>query len=272
MSAEATAGTQFEQIETEVVAGVLRITLNRPDALNPLSIKMADEIHAALDEAAADDDIRAILLTGAGRAFSSGADLSGTDARATEDGKPDVLTGLREVYNPLILAVRDLPKPVVAAVNGPCAGVGCSLALASDIIVAADSSYFLMAFANIGLTVDGGASAFLSARIGKARAAEMALLAGKVPAEKALDWGLVNQVVPGDQLLDEAGAIAEKFAAGPTLSYAATKSLLNSALYADLPEQLDKEAVAQQGCAESEDFGIGVMAFLSKQTAEFKGA
>src|SRR5688500_16355302 len=125
MTAEATA---HEQIETEVSAGVLRITLNRPDALNPLSVRMAGEIHSAIDTAAADPDIRAVLLTGAGRAFSSGADLSGTDARMTDDGKPDVLTGLRETYNPLILAVRDLPKPVVAAVNGPAAGVGCSLA------------------------------------------------------------------------------------------------------------------------------------------------
>ena len=141
-----------------------------------------------------------MLITGAGRAFSSGADLSGTDARATEDGKPDVLSGLRETYNPMILAVRELPKPVIAAVNGPAAGIGCSLALAADITIAAESAYFLMAFANIGLTVDGGASAFLAARVGHARAGEMALLAEKLPAPKALEWGLINRVVADEEL------------------------------------------------------------------------
>jgi 2-(1,2-epoxy-1,2-dihydrophenyl)acetyl-CoA isomerase len=272
MTVEATAGADFEQIETDISAGVLRITLNRPESLNPLSVRMAREIHAALEAAAADSGVRAVLISGAGRAFSSGADLSGTDARMTEDGKPDVLSGLRETYNPLILAMRDLPKPIVAAVNGPAAGIGCSLALASDIVVAADGAYFLMAFANIGLTVDGGASAFLAARVGQARASEMALLAEKLPAEKALEWGLVNRVVAAEALAAEANALAEKLAAGPTLSYAATKALLNSTLYPDLAGQLDREAVAQQSCAASEDFGIGVMAFLSKQTAEFKGA
>lgn len=272
MTAEATAERQFEQIETDVSSGVLRITLSRPDALNPLSVRMAGEVHAALAEAAGEAGIRAVLLTGAGRAFSSGADLSGTDARMTDEGKPDVLTGLRETYNPMICAMRELPKPIVAAVNGPAAGIGCSLALAADVVVAADSSYFLMAFANIGLTVDGGASAFLAARVGQARAAEMALLAERLSARTALEWGLVNRVVASESLLDEATAVAAKLASGPTLSYAATKSLLNSALYPDLAAQLDREAVAQQGCAASEDFGIGVMAFLSKQTAEFKGA
>jgi 2-(1,2-epoxy-1,2-dihydrophenyl)acetyl-CoA isomerase len=272
MTAEATAEREFQQIEAEITDGVLRVTLNRPEALNPLSVHMAGEVHTALEDAATDPGIRAVLLTGSGRAFSSGADLSGTDARATDEGKPDVRTGLREAYNPLILAVRELPKPVVAAVNGPAAGVGCSLALACDLVVAAESAYFLMAFANIGLTLDGGASAFLSARIGHARASEMALLAEKVPAERALEWGLANRVVPDAELEREARELAERLAAGATLSYAASKRLLNSALYPDLATQLDREASAQQGCAESEDFGIGVLAFLQKQRAEFKGA
>ena len=268
MSASATT---HEQIEVGISDGVARITLNRADALNPLSVKMAAEVHSVIDAVAADPEIRSVLITGAGRAFSSGADLSGSDAKATDEGKPDVLTGLRGTYNPLIVAMRELPKPIVAAVNGPAAGIGCSLALACDVIVAAESSYMLMAFANIGLTVDGGASAFLAARVGQTRAAEMALLAEKIPAAKALDWGLVNRVVADDALLEVAGGIAEKFAAGPTLSYAASKRLVNAA-YPDLAAQLDREAVAQQTCAESEDFGIGVMAFLSKQPAEFKGA
>ena len=265
------SATTTEQIDVEIADGVARITLSNEAALNPLSVKMAGEIHSVIDEIAADPETRAVLITGAGRAFSSGADLSGTDARATDEGKPDVITSLRETYNPMMLAIRELPKPVIAAVNGPAAGIGCSLALAADITIAAESSYFLMAFANIGLTVDGGASAFLAARVGHARAGEMILLAEKLPAPQALEWGLINRVVADDELQSAAGEIAARFAAGPTGSYAASKRLLNAACYPDLAAQLDREAVEQQGRAESEDFGIGVMAFLSKQKPEFKG-
>lgn len=262
----------YEQIDVEADSGVVRITLNRAESLNPLSVAMARELRAVLDEAAADDSARAVLITGAGRAFSSGADLSGNDALATPEGKPDVKTGLRETYNPLIVAMRELPMPIVAAVNGPAAGVGCSLALASDVVIAAESAYFLMAFANIGLTIDGGASAFLAARIGHARASEMALLAERIPAPKALEWGLINSVAADAALLEEAGALAERLAAGPTVSYAQSKQLLNATTFPDLAAQLDREAIAQQRCAESEDFGIGVMGFISKEKPEFKGA
>lgn len=249
----------------------MRLTLNRPDALNPLSMQMTDELRAALADADADAAIRAVLIMGAGRAFSSGADLGGGDRPMTPAGKPDVLTGLRERYNPLIVALRELPMPVVAAVNGPAAGVGCSLALACDQILAARSAYLLMAFANIGLTVDGGASALLVARAGLGRASRMAMLADRIPAEQALEWGLVDQVLDDDQLEAEALALAERLASGPTRSYAASKKLFNESALPDLAGQLDREAVAQQGQAETEDFGIGVMGFLSKQTPEFKG-
>lgn len=261
-----------EQTTTELADGLMRIVLDRPDALNPLSTRMADEVRAAIDEAAGDERVRAVLLTGAGRAFSSGADLgAGGDQPVTAEGKPDVLSGLREHYNPLILAVRELPKPVVAAVNGPAAGVGCSLALACDLVIAAESAYFLMAFANVGLTVDGGASAFLAARVGLARAAEMALLAERLPAPKALEWGLINAVSADDELGGEAEELARRLAAGPTLSYAASKRLLNHHAYPDLAAQLDREAVAQQAQAESEDFVAGVVGFLGKQKPDFKG-
>lgn len=265
-------GGGAEQISAELDGGVLRIVLDRAEALNPLSIQMATELHAEIDRAAGDEEIRAVLITGAGRAFSSGADIGGGSVRpATPEGKPDVLSGLREAYNPLILALRELPKPVVAAVNGPAAGIGCSFALACDQVLAAESAYFLMAFANIGLTVDGGASALLPARVGFTRAAEMAMLAERVPADKALEWGLVNRVVADDELAAEAGELATRLAAGPTLSYAATKRLLNAQLYPDLAAQLDREAVAQQAQAESEDFVAGVVGFLGKQKPEFKG-
>ncbi len=263
--------SSYEQIEVETADGVARLTLNRPEALNPLSLKAAAEMGEALASAAADDEVRAVLISGAGRGFSSGADLGGSDAAMTDSGKPDVLTGLREVYNPLILAVREIPIPVVAAVNGPAAGIGASLALACDLVIAAESSYLLMAFARIGLTVDGGASAFLAARMGFGRAAEMALLAEKVPAPQALDWGLINRVVPDDELAAAGTELAQQLAEGPTRSYAASKALLNSACFSGLAEQLDLEAVRQQELAESEDFGIGVMGFLSKQKPEFKG-
>ena len=262
-----------EQTKTELADGLMRIVLDRPGALNPLSTLMADEVRAAIDEAAGDERVRAVLLTGAGRAFSSGADLGagGNQQPLTAEGKPDVLTGLREHYNPLILAVRELPKPVVAAVNGPAAGVGCSLALACDLVIAAESAYFLMAFANVGLTVDGGASAFLTARVGLARAAEMALLAERLPAPKALEWGLINAVSGDDALGAEAEELAGRLAGGPTLSYAASKRLLNQHAYPDLAAQLDREAVAQQAQAESEDFVAGVVGFLGKQQPDFKG-
>ena len=260
-----------EQIESALEGGVLELTLNRPEALNPLSLKMAAELDAAIAEAATDPEVRAVLLRGAGRAFCSGADLGGGDISATPEGRPDVLTGLRERYNPLILALRRLPKPVVAAVGGAAAGVGCSLALACDQIVAAESSYFLLAFANIGLTVDGGASALLPARVGIARATEMAMLAERVPAPRALEWGLINRVVADDRLVAEASELAGRLAVGPTLSYAATKELLNAHAYPDLEAQLDREALAQQRQAESSDFVAGVAAFFEKRKPEFEG-
>jgi len=251
--------------------GVARITLDRPEALNPLSVAMAAEVHAAIDAAAGDDDVRAVLITGAGRGFSSGADLGSTDTPTTPEGKPDVLTGLRETYNPLILAIRDLPMPVVAAVNGPAAGIGASLALACDYVVCAESAYMLLAFANVGLTIDGGASALIAAKAGHARASEMGLLADRVPAATALDWGLVNRVVPDGELGAAAEEVLGRLVAGPPGSYAATKRLLNEATFADLADALDREAVAQQERANSQDFVEGVVAFMQKRPAEFTG-
>lgn len=263
--------SEYEQISVGVEAGVARIVLDRPEALNPLSLTMAREVRAALDDAEADAQIRAVLITGAGRAFSSGADLGSTDTKLTGSGRPDVRFGLRDAYNPLILKLREIPLPVVAAVNGAAAGIGCSLALACDQIVASESAYFLMAFANVGLTIDGGASAFLPTRIGVARASEMALLAERLPAEQALEWGLINRVVADDRLESEAGELAARLAAGATLSFAASKALINAHAYPDLAAQLDREADAQQEQAETEDFPAGVVAFFSKQTPEFEG-
>jgi 2-(1,2-epoxy-1,2-dihydrophenyl)acetyl-CoA isomerase len=165
-----------------------------------------------------------------------------------------------------------MPKPVVAAVNGPAVGIGCSLALACDLIVAAESAYFLLAFVNIGLVPDGGSTAFLPARVGYARAAEMAMLGERVPAPQALDWGLVNQVVPDDQLEPAAGVLLERLANGPTRSYAGAKRLLNRRAYADLAGQLEAEADAQKEQGHSEDFIEGVLAFAEKRAPDFTGS
>jgi 2-(1,2-epoxy-1,2-dihydrophenyl)acetyl-CoA isomerase len=183
-----------------------------------------------------------------------------------------VLTPLREVYNPLILRTRRFEKPTIAAVNGPAVGIGWSLALACDPIVAAESAYFLLAFANIGLSVDGGASASLVARAGHTRAAEIALLAERIPATRALEWGLVNRTVPDGEFRETVAELAARLAAGPPGAYASIKELLNEAALAAFAETLDREAVLQQERAESADFGEGVVAFLQKRPAQFSGS
>ena len=262
------------------------VTLNRPEQLNAWNLQLGLDLRAALEELAADESVRAVMLTGAGRAFSSGADLAENrdGDGAGQDGEAEGLGGeagtsegfdlsarLRERYHPIIHAIRHMPKPVVAAVNGPAAGIGCSLALACDLIVAAESSYFLLAFVNIGLVPDGGASAFVPARVGLARAAEMAMLGERVPATRALEWGLVNRVARDGELQAEAGELLDRLAAGPTLSYARSKALLNRRVYADLDGQLEAEADAQRELGRSEDFVAGVVGFMAKRPPEFSG-
>src|ERR671936_1128934 len=176
------------------------IELNRPEALNAWNGQLGHDLLAAVREVADDDDVRAVVITGAGRAFSSGADLkdlSGREQR-TPEGHVDVRGVLTARYHPIITGIRTMPKPVLAAVNGPAVGIGLSLALAADLIVAAESAYFLLAFVNIGLVPDGGSSVFVPARIGFTRAVEMATLGERVPARRALEWGLVNRVHPDE--------------------------------------------------------------------------
>ncbi len=248
-----------------------RILLNRPDALNAWNEQFGRDLLDAVTTVAADESIRAVLITGAGRGFSSGADLK--EQRGGDDGgTPDLSARLKEIYHPVITALREMPKPVVAAVNGPAVGIGCSLALAADLIVAAESSYFLLAFVNIGLVPDGGSTAFLPARVGYARAAEMAMLGERVPAREALDWGLVNQVVADDELEAVSTALLERLANGPTRSYAGAKRLLNRRMYADLAGQLDAEAEAQRDQGQSKDFIEGVIAFVEKRPPNFTGS
>jgi len=262
---------ELETVELKVEDRVAWLTLNRPEALNAWTRQFGAEMIAALDRVAEDSEIRAIVITGAGRGFSSGADLKASGNPIGEDGRPDVGQPLREVYNPLILRVRTIDKPVIAAVNGAAVGIGCSLALACDMIIAAESAYFLLAFVNIGLSLDGGASLFLPQLVGPARAFEVAYGGERLPAEKALDWGLVNQVVPGEELLEVAGGLARRFAAGPPGSYAGIKRAINNAAYKELEAQLELETVEQVKRARSNDFVEGVMAFMQKRPAQFTG-
>jgi 2-(1,2-epoxy-1,2-dihydrophenyl)acetyl-CoA isomerase len=260
-----------ETIDLTTDGPAARILLNRPDALNAWNEQFGRDLLDAVTTVGGDDAVRAVMITGAGRGFSSGADLK-EQRSTTEDGLPDLSARLKEIYHPIITGLREMPKPVVAAVNGPAVGIGCSLALAADLIVAAESAYFLLAFVNIGLVPDGGSTAFIPARIGYARAAEMAMLGERVPADQALEWGLINRVVPDDDLAGAGDALLQLLANGPTRSYAGAKKLLNRRMYGDLAGQLDAEAEAQKGQGNSKDFIEGVLAFVEKRPPNFTGS
>jgi 2-(1,2-epoxy-1,2-dihydrophenyl)acetyl-CoA isomerase len=263
---------QLETVNVHVSDGVATIELNRPDALNAWNAQFGIDLLAAARGVGEDDAVRAVIVTGAGRGFSSGADLKDVSGgKTTPNGRPDVYSVLTERYHPIMRVIREMPKPVIAAVNGPAVGIGCSLALCCDLILAAESSYFLLAFVNIGLVPDGGSSLFVPTRIGMARASEMAMLGEKIAAAKALEWGLINRVVPDDRLREQAGELAARMAAGPTRSYAGTKRQLNNWLYTRMDEQLELEAQMQREMAGSDDFLEGAMAFVEKRPASFSG-
>jgi 2-(1,2-epoxy-1,2-dihydrophenyl)acetyl-CoA isomerase len=262
--------TSHETVDLTADGSAARILLNRPEALNAWNEQFGRDLLDAVATVSADDSIRAVLITGAGRGFSSGADLK-EQRSSTEDGLPDLSARLKEIYHPIIPGLLEMPKPAIAAVNGPAVGIGCSLALACDLIVAAESAYFLLAFVNIGLVPDGGSTVFIPARVGYARAAEMAMLGERVPAQQALDWGLINRIVPDEDLDDAGDALLQLLAHGPTSSYAGSKRLLNRRMYADLAGQLDAEAEAQREQGQSQDFIEGVLAFTEKRPPNFTG-
>jgi 2-(1,2-epoxy-1,2-dihydrophenyl)acetyl-CoA isomerase len=263
----------YETVNLHRREGAAIIELNRPETMNAWNKQFGIDLLAAVQRCADDDEVRAVCITGAGRGFSSGADLRAMDNHdLTPDGKPDVRKRLTEDYHPIIEGLRLMPKPVVAAVNGPAVGIGLSLALASDIIVAKESAYFLLAFVNIGLVPDGGSSLFVPERVGFTRAIEMALLGERVAAPQALEWGLINRVYSDDAFQAEVDALVDRLAAGPTRSYAGTKRQLNRWVFERMESQLELEADIQQEMASSQDFVEGVLAFVQKRGAEFKGA
>jgi 2-(1,2-epoxy-1,2-dihydrophenyl)acetyl-CoA isomerase len=266
--------SEYETVNVHREGAATTIELNRPESLNAWNAQLGHDLLAAITAVAEDDGVRAVVITGAGRAFSAGADLrdvSGPEDR-TPEGHPDLHRVLTERYHPIITTIRTMPKPVLAAVNGPAVGIGLSLALVSDLVVAAESAYLLLAFVNIGLVPDGGSSLFVPTRVGFARATEMAMLGERIPAAQALDWGLVNRVVPDDAFAGEVAALRDRLAAGPTRSYAGAKRQLNHWLYTRMDEQLDLEADIQQEMVASGDFAEGVAAFIEKRQAAFGGA
>jgi 2-(1,2-epoxy-1,2-dihydrophenyl)acetyl-CoA isomerase len=259
-----------ETVLWEQTGGVGRITLNRPETLNAWTAEFGSELRQVVESEAADDSVRTVVVTGAGRGFSSGADLK-AGFEAADDGRPNVRRELDDIYHPVIVGIRRLAKPVLAAVNGPAVGIGCSLALACDLVMAAESAFFGLAFVNVGLMPDGGSTAFVPPAVGKARAFQMALLGERVSAAQALEWGLVNWVHPDERLMAEADALADQLSRGPTRSYASSKEALNRSIYGGLEGQLDLEAELQHALARTSDFVEGVAAFGLRRQPEFQG-
>ena len=246
------------------------VELNRPEALNAWTPDMGRALLSALTAAADDASVRAVLITGRGRAFCAGADVK-NPRETTPTGQPDLSTRLREIYNPIVLAVRGAPKPVVCAVQGAVAGLGVSLALSCDLVLAADDAFLLLAFVRLGVMPDGGAAAFLAERVGIARAAQLAMLGDRLPAAQALAWGVLNEVHPADELAAAAHALAARLAAGPTVALANIKRSLRESVQRDLAEQLAAEAERQQEHGATADYAEGVVAFAERRPPVFRG-
>jgi 2-(1,2-epoxy-1,2-dihydrophenyl)acetyl-CoA isomerase len=260
----------YQTILCEPSDSVLKITLNRPDKLNALTDVMLQELHAAFAKAAGDKATRCVLLTGAGKGFCPGQDLANVQ-EMSRGGKPAYGEHIRSNYNPLILAMTRHPKPIVAAINGVAAGAGMSLAMACDVRIASEKASFLQAFVNIGLVPDSGSTWFLPRLVGRQRALELMLSGRKLSAAEALEWGLVNQVVAPEQLLEEATKIAARYAAAPTYAIGQIKRNVDFAESHSLEETLALEAKSQAECGLSADHQEGIQAFLEKRTPVYKG-
>jgi 2-(1,2-epoxy-1,2-dihydrophenyl)acetyl-CoA isomerase len=259
-----------ELVISEIAGGVMKITLNRPEVLNSFNLQMARELRAALDCARADKSVRAVVLTGAGRAFCAGQDLS--EGPAPDSGiTADLGATVRATYNPIIRVLRKLDLPVICAVNGVAAGAGANLAMACDIVLASENASFIQSFAKVGLVPDSGGTFFLPRIVGLARATALMMTAEKISAVRANEIGIVYRVCPPDTLLQETMTLATEMAAMPTRGLALTKRALNASMTNDLEAQLELEAELQAEAGETNDFVEGVKAFLEKRKPVFTG-
>jgi 2-(1,2-epoxy-1,2-dihydrophenyl)acetyl-CoA isomerase len=257
----------FNSLKYEVKDNICTITLNRPEVYNAFNNEMSFELQDALKQATRDSEVRVVVLTGEGKAFCSGQDLKdvqGEDKRSLSDS-------IYKRYNPIIRGIRNMPKPMVARVNGVAAGAGCSLALACDIIVASEAASFIEVFVNIGLVLDSGSSFFLPNLVGYNKAFELSTLGSKVTAQQAFELGIVNKLASPDDLDEAVAAYASRYAVAPTKAIGLMKKMLNKAYSADMEEMLQYEAYCQEIAGRSHDYKEGAMAFLEKRKPEFKG-
>jgi enoyl-CoA hydratase len=262
----AEAYTSIDDLSVGLVEGVLSVTLNRPDSLNSLTEAMLTAIADTIERASTDVRVKVVRLGGAGRGFSSGAGISDEDqAKKAEGGPASVI----DAANRAVRSIVVLPKPVVAVVHGPCAGVGASLALACDVVLASEKAFFMLAFTKIGLMPDGGASALIAAAVGRIRAMRMALLAERIPAAEAYDWGLVSAVYPVDTFDAEVDKVISTLVSGPAVALRNTKHAINTATLTELEGALEREKQGQLGLLDSHDFREGARAFQERRSARF---
>lgn len=261
----AAACTSIDDLSVELADGVLSVTLNRPDSLNSLTKAMLNGIAEALEQAAGDPRVRVVRLAGAGRGFSSGAGISEDDQAGRSSTPADVL----DAANRAVRSIVRLPQPAVAVVQGPAAGVGVSLALACDVVLASEKAFFMLAFTKIGLMPDGGASALIAAAVGRIRAMRMALMAERIGAAEAYDWGLVTAVYPADEFDAEVSKVISALATGPVVALRKTKDAINAATLVELEPALEREKQSQVVLLNSDDFREGTAAFQQRRAAKF---
>lgn len=264
--------TEYETIEYAVADGVCTITLNRPDVYNAFNDALSKELSDALKAAGRDGDVRVVVMTGSGKAFSSGQDLGDLKEKYVPGHVPHLGADLKKRYDPIIKRMRTMEKPIIAAVNGVAAGAGCSLALAADLRIASEHAKFIEVFINVGLIPDSASTFMLPRLVGLGRAMELCMTGRPVDATEALQIGLVNKVVDADALMDEATALAQKLASLPGRGLALTKRLLNESFENDLNAQLEAEAFAQETAGRTKDHYEGVVAFIEKRKPKFTGA
>jgi len=262
---------EYKNIIVEKINGVATVTLNRPDKLNSFNTQMHEELREALDEIVEDDETRALLLTGSGRGFCAGQDLSDRAVSSDSDLAPNLSMSVEQNYNPLIRRLTNFPMPVICAMNGVAAGAGASVVMACDIVIAAKTSSFILSFAKVGLVPDSGSSWHIARAIGLPRAKALAMLGNKLHAEKAEQWGLIYQVVESENLMIEATNLASHLASQPTEALSNIKHLIHSSFEHSLQDQLERERAAMQHLGKSHDYQEGVASFLEKRPANFRG-